>query len=151
MEEVRSYRSYRATIDPPISPEERGLTISQDREGGCCEHIGDAPLNRGLQIRPVGVSRALKPEPANSQGKASHPEIRNAQSTEIPRTTNPRPGHPALSPIGRVRTCPQEGATLLEGEGIQPRKWKEGEGKGLCITKRYTLLRISEHCKMKPK
>jgi hypothetical protein len=59
------------------------------------------------------VSRALKPEPANSQGKASYPEVRNAHTTEIPRMANLRQGHSALSPIGRVRTCPQEGATLL--------------------------------------
>lgn len=41
--------------DPTVRPEEHRLTISQHKEGGRLKHVGDGPLNWGLQAILVGM------------------------------------------------------------------------------------------------
>jgi hypothetical protein len=82
-------------------------------EGGHIEHVGNSPLDEGLQTIPIRMPRALKPKPANTQGKPSQPEVRDAQPTKGLGMTNVRPGHPALPTVNRIHTRPQESTTLL--------------------------------------
>lgn len=92
-------------------------------EGGRIEHVGNSPLDEGLQTIPIRMPRALKPKPANTQGKPSQPEVRDAQPTKGLGMTDVRPGHPALPTVNRIQTRPQESTTLLVN-GLNDLDWK---------------------------